>query len=164
MRITRQPTTGRAGARRATAVLSAVFALLLAGCGGSGSTADHSMSGSSDHMSGTAADQMPGGHDGASKVADGARVVKVAATSFAFSPETITVTAGEDVAISLTSTDKALHDFTVDELDAHVAAKPGKTATGGLRADTPGTYTFYCSVVGHRAAGMTGTLVVNAAG
>jgi cytochrome c oxidase subunit II len=83
----------------------------------------------------------------------------VSASSFAFDPDEIEVTVGEDVAIVLTSTD-ILHDFTIDELDAHVAAAAGETATGGLRADEPGGYTFYCTVRGHRSAGMEGTLVV----
>lgn len=46
-----------------------------------------------------------------------------------------------------------LHDFTIDEFDAHVAAV-GETRSGGLRAGAPGRYVFYCSVPGHRQAGM----------
>ena len=53
-----------------------------------------------------------------------------------------------------------VHDFTIDELDAHVAADRGETATGGFSTDEPGTYTYYCSVPGHRDAGMEGTLTV----
>ena len=48
----------------------------------------------------------------------------------------------------------------IDELDVHVAADGGGTAEGGFRADEPGRYTYYCSVPGHRDAGMEGTLVV----
>jgi plastocyanin len=104
-------------------------------------------------------DHMGGGHRDSSSVADGAREIPVTADGFAFDPDEITVRAGEDVAIVLTSVD-ILHDFVVDELDAHVAADRGETATGGLRADEPGRYTFYCAVAGHREAGMEGTLVV----
>lgn len=101
-------------------------------------------------------------HDEASPVADGARRVEVGSTSFEFEPSVITVTAGEDVAISLSS-DDILHDFTIDEVDVHVAADRGETVDGGLRVDEPGTYTYYCTVPGHREAGMEGTLVVEAA-
>jgi uncharacterized cupredoxin-like copper-binding protein len=41
----------------------------------------------------------------------------------------------------------------------------GKTVTGGSDTLTvklkPGTYTFYCPVPGHEAAGMKGTLTVS---
>lgn len=99
------------------------------------------------------------GHDESTPVAEGARRIDVAATSFEFDPDEITVTAGEDVAIVLSS-DDILHDFAVDGLDVHVAADRGETAEGGLRVDEPGEYTFYCTVTGHREAGMEGTLVV----
>jgi len=94
-----------------------------------------------------------------SPVADGARRVEVTAMSFEFDPPQVTVEAGEDIAITLTS-DDVLHDFVIDELDAHVAADRGETAVGGFRADEPGRYTYYCSVPGHRDAGMEGTLFV----
>jgi len=103
------------------------------------------------------------GHGEATPVADGARRIEVAASSLEFNPDEITVTAGEDIAIVLTS-DDLLHDFTIDEVDVHVAAERGETAKGGLRVDEPGEYTYYCTVTGHREAGMEGTLVVEEVG
>ena len=102
---------------------------------------------------------MGGGHNESSDVADDARRIEVTATSFEFDPDEIRVDAGENVAIVLTSED-ILHDFTIDELDAHVAADRGETEEGGFTADEPGRYTYYCTVAGHRDAGMEGTLVV----
>lgn len=105
-----------------------------------------------------------GGHDHGETgaVADDARKVVVMARSFAFDPKTIEVEAGEDVAIVLTSTD-ITHDFVLDEGDVHVvAAEKGKTQTGGFTApDEAGEYAYFCSVAGHRASGMEGTLVVS---
>ena len=101
------------------------------------------------------------GHGPNSPIVAGAREIGVAAKSFSFSPAEIHVKAREDVTIVLTATD-ITHDFTVDELAVHVAANPGTAARGGLHAPaTPGRYTFYCTVAGHRQAGMTGTLVVD---
>lgn len=101
-----------------------------------------------------------GGHDEAGDVAADARVVLVAATSFEFGPDEIEAEAGEDLAIELTSEDIE-HDFVIDELDLHVVGVESReTKTGGFTAPATGTYTYYCSVVGHRDAGMEGTLVV----
>jgi len=94
-------------------------------------------------------------------VPEGARRVSVTARSSAFDPNEIVVASGEPVAIVLTSED-ARHYFVIDELDAHVSAGAGETAVGGFRAHEPGRYAFYCSVAGHREAGMEGTLVVEA--
>jgi cytochrome c oxidase subunit 2 len=158
--------------RRSTTLflsLVATSSLVLAACGDNDDTtsADMPMSNSDmgGGMGGGMGDGMGGGgamnHGESSPVADGARRIEVTARSFEFDPDEITVTAGEDVAIVLTSTD-LLHDFTIDELDAHVAAEPGDAAEGGLRADEPGRYTYYCTVTGHREAGMEGSLVVEA--
>ena len=125
------------------------IALALGACGDDSAASDEPAGESGDHD----------GHGGSSDVAEDAREVPVTATSFEFDPEEITVEAGEDIAIVLTS-DDIEHDFTIDELDTHVAADEDETATGGLRADEAGTYTYYCSVPGHRAAGMEGTLTV----
>lgn len=148
--------------RRSTRLFLALVAsssLVLAACGDNDDTTSTRMPMSDSGMDGTMGGGM--GHDESSPVADGARRIEVTATSFEFEPDEITVTAGEDVAIVLTSED-ILHDFTIDELDAHVAADADETSEGGLRADEPGRYTFYCTVAGHRDAGMEGTLIVEA--
>jgi plastocyanin len=147
--------------RLAPFVLSLVsvlaLSLALTACGGDddATPSRHPMgSMPGDHMG-----EGPQGHRRSTPVAEGARRIEVRATSFSFDPDVIRVAAGEDVAIVLRSED-VLHDLTVDELDVHVAAGRGEVAEGGLRAGEPGEYVFYCTVPGHRAAGMEGTLVV----
>jgi plastocyanin len=93
---------------------------------------------------------------------EGAPEVEVTARSFAFEPSELTVTAGEPVNVALTSTD-LLHDFVVEGEDFHLAADRDETVTGALTIDEPGTYTVYCSVAGHREAGMEATLTVEEA-
>ena len=89
----------------------------------------------------------------------GARQIPVTASAFQFSPSTITVAAGENVTIVLTSTDLE-HDFTVQKVGHIVHAKPNKTAKGGLMIKKAGTYKFWCTVKGHKAQGMVGTITV----
>jgi cytochrome c oxidase subunit 2 len=155
------------------AALSAVLAAsLLAACGGddddsanAGMSADESgnQSTTTEAHEGDGMEMDDGemNHDEApNPVAPGAREIDVDATSFEFGPPEIDIRAGEDVAIVL-SADDIEHDFVIDELDTHISAGPGETAEGGLRVDEAGRYTFYCSVSGHREAGMEGTLVVS---
>lgn len=84
----------------------------------------------------------------------------MAAEALAFHPDLGELTAGMPVNVALTSGDM-LHDLVVDEVGFHLAAEHGQTA-GGLAFDTAGTYVGYCSVAGHRAAGMELQFVVAA--
>jgi len=99
--------------------------------------------------------------------------------AFAFEPRTLEVPADTPVTLTLENhSDKVLHDFTVerinvehvevhgaehghdDDHDLHVAAQPGEHKTLEFTPTAAGTYEFYCSVAGHRDAGMHGTLTV----
>lgn len=111
-----------------------------------------------DHGGGMSGGHGHGSGENASVAAD-ARKIKVTATNFAYAPKEISVTAGEDVAIVLTAKD-VFHDFEVKGIGHVVGAKKNKTESGGLMLEKPGTYKFWCSVPGHRASGMRGTIVV----
>ena len=56
------------------------------------------------------------------------------------------------------------HDVVVEDADGNELLRTDEisesSATATAKLD-PGTYTFYCSVDGHRDAGMEGTLTVN---
>ena len=77
-----------------------------------------------------------------------------------FDQSTLTAKAGS-VSISFTNMSSVEHNLTVASSSGAVV---GATATfqGGTRILAlhlqPGTYKFYCTVPGHRAAGMEGTL------
>lgn len=137
--------------------LAAVFVLgglALVSCGGG----DHSNGSSGMGMDGMGMDESA--HHGANaKVVSGARTIAVTAKSFDFAPTDIAIGAGEEVTITLTSED-GFHDFMVQGVGHVVGAKKGETDTGGLRIDQPGTYKFWCTVLGHRANGMQGTITV----
>jgi plastocyanin len=101
-----------------------------------------------------------GGHGHENSAVDpAARVIAVRGEGVAFEPTDITVRVGEPIAIALTSVDVA-HDLNLDAFDGHVYAEAGQTAEGGFTADRTGTFEYYCSITGHREAGMVGTLTV----
>ena len=104
---------------------------------------------------------------------------------FSFGPADITMRAGEVVEIALSNGGVLLHDFTIDQIDSdvhitelhgvvdhdhdetgstmdvHIALDPGGEGLVKLKAHEAGTYTFYCTVPGHREGGMEGTLTVS---
>lgn len=55
----------------------------------------------------------------------------------------------------------SVHDVVIEETGDTlvVAAEGGETASGNITLES-GSYTYYCSVPGHRGAGMEGTLEV----
>jgi cytochrome c oxidase subunit 2 len=121
-----------------------------------------SMMGSDQMMGGSMMGGPMMGHGSTSPTVPGAREIAVSATSFTFTPDEIHLRTGEDVTIVLAAADVE-HDFTIDDLDVHVVAGPGSLGRGGIHAPAaPGRYTAYCSVSGHRAAGMEATVVVDA--
>ncbi|MGH2868863.1 MAG: plastocyanin/azurin family copper-binding protein [Solirubrobacteraceae bacterium] len=68
------------------------------------------------------------------------------------------------VKIAFTNSSSTPHNLTLQKgtSGAQVGATPtfsGGTKTLSVKL-TPGTYTFFCSVPGHRMAGMQGTLTV----
>lgn len=72
--------------------------------------------------------------------------------------EQLTAPAGE-VTFELVCGDAVNHNLVIDELDEEVAVcGPGETDTGSIELE-PGTYTYVCTVPGHRAT-MQGELVV----
>lgn len=77
-----------------------------------------------------------------------------------FSQAPDTVPPGEHV-VRLVNEGLLFHDVTVEELGDRtvVGANGGEAAEGRVELE-PGTYTYYCSVPGHRLAGMEGTLEV----
>ena len=82
--------------------------------------------------------------------------------ALAYSTTTL-LSSSSHVVINFTNRSPLAHNLTIANAAGKVlGATP--TFTGGMRTLSlnlpPGRYTFYCSVPGHEAAGMKGTLTV----
>jgi plastocyanin len=141
--------------------LLALFTLALAGialvaCGSSSS--DNSTSATST-SSGAAAGGGGGGGGG------GGQTVRISADptgQLKFNTTKLSAKAGSDT-FAFTNEAPLAHDFTIESSSGQkLAATP--VFTGGTKSVTatlkPGTYKFLCTVPGHAAAGMKGTLTV----
>jgi len=69
---------------------------------------------------------------------------------------------GEVLGLFVTNNDGISHSFDVDSLDIHVDLPANSTTAIAIKPTEPGTLEFYCSVPGHREAGMVGTIDVKA--
>ncbi|MBI2022873.1 cupredoxin domain-containing protein [Candidatus Daviesbacteria bacterium] len=77
-----------------------------------------------------------------------------------FIPPEIKVKKGDKVKLTFKVTIDS-HDFRVDEFNAGTnILKVGEQETIEFVADKTGTFEYYCSVPGHRVAGMKGNLIV----
>ncbi|MCX6078986.1 MAG: cupredoxin domain-containing protein [Chloroflexi bacterium] len=74
-----------------------------------------------------------------------ARVFRVEASQFTYSPAEISVNPGDIVTIELASAD-VVHGLYVDGYDVSVQADPGQTATLSFIADRPGAFRMRCNV------------------
>lgn len=92
--------------------------------------------------------------------AGGTADVTVEASEFKFDPAALDLASGSTTTVELVNMGTVEHDFTIDELDVKILATVGETVTGTVGPVESGTYEFYCSVPGHREAGMAGELTV----
>lgn len=89
--------------------------------------------------------------------------VAVVAREFLYEPKDLVAKAGE-VTFTVRNTGAVEHDFVVENAAKKLVAEarpfpPGKTVQVKARL-TPGAYAVYCSIPGHREAGMQATLRV----
>ena len=85
--------------------------------------------------------------------------LEVEASEMRFSPDEIAVSAGE-IPVVLRNAGLVIHDLRIDGKPTFlVEASPGRTTTATWELPE-GRYEIYCSVEGHREAGMEGLLEV----
>jgi Cu-Zn family superoxide dismutase len=103
---------------------------------------------------------VPADDAAASAGSGAAEPITVTAHDIFFDPKEITIPADTDVTIIIPNEGAALHDFVIDELGIDAGdIPPGETVEVVINAPA-GKYEYFCSVPGHKAAGMLGTLVV----
>jgi len=89
-----------------------------------------------------------------------ARVVKIVARRFVFTPATVQLKRGEPVILELTTQDVFM-GMNIPDFGVRSDIVPGKTMRLAFTPDKAGTFTFVCDVFcgdGHES--MSGTLVV----
>jgi nitrite reductase (NO-forming) len=92
--------------------------------------------------------------------AAGGNTVTVIAEDIKFDQTEIRIPANTDVEVTLENKGMLEHDWVVDELEVMIGPiTGGKTATGTVNAEA-GEYEYYCSIPGHKEAGMVGKLIV----
>ena len=89
------------------------------------------------------------------------QVTVTVGSAMQFAPSAIVVRAGQPIELTLRNGGGIPHDVTLAEGASHpvkLEAQAGQTARGTFTINSPGTYAFVCSVPGHAAAGMRGTI------
>ncbi len=102
-----------------------------------------------------------GGDDGGGAATSEDGTIQVEAGDLYFDPEEYSAAAGE-LEIVVENVGAVEHDVVIEEAGdssvVHVA--PGDTGSGTIDLEA-GTYTMYCSIPGHREAGMEATLNIS---
>jgi plastocyanin len=162
--------------KQLTLLLSvATLAIGVAACGGSSSSSSTASSSpaaaattsSSAATSSSSSAPATSSSSAAAPAAGGSTVLTLAANPggmLMFTKKTLTAKAGK-VTIQFTNNSPIGHNLTIQQGTNGTVVGATPTFMGGTKTLTvtlkAGKYTFYCSVPGHRAAGMQGTLSVS---
>jgi plastocyanin len=157
-------TRSRFTSKVAPAALVAGLLMLLAGCGGSSGSSSSTAATSSTPASTPATTPSTTSSTPATGASEGQKLSLEADSGgqLSYNPTSLSAKAGA-VSIDFTNASPVGHNVTVESSSGEtVGATP--TFQGGSKTVTlnlkPGTYKFFCSVPGHRQAGMEGTLTV----
>jgi uncharacterized cupredoxin-like copper-binding protein len=138
----------------------AALALGAAGCGSSNKSKDTSAASTPASTPAPAASTPATSTPAASGGAGG--TLTIAETEFKLSPKTATTKAGQ-VTITVKNAGQTIHNLEVqgngvEKKSADLQPGASGKVTANLKA---GKYTMYCTIDGHRASGMEGTLTVS---
>lgn len=122
-----------------------------------------------------------GGEDSADDAP--AQTLQLAMQDIAYDSQALTATRGATVRLDLENRGAIAHDFTIERIDVdnvemtggmtsgehgqdedgpdlHIALDAGATGSLEFSPSEAGTFEYFCTVAGHREAGMRGTLTV----
>jgi plastocyanin len=158
--------------KQAALLLSAAaLALGVAACGGGSSSSSSgggaSTAASTSSAAGATSSSAATSTSSAAAAAGGSGTLAIAANpsgSLAYDKKTLSAKAGK-VTIAMTNMSPVGHNITIQQGTNGAVLGSTPTFQGGTKSVSvnlkAGTYTFYCSVPGHRAGGMVGTLTVS---
>ena len=141
--------------KAAVALVLVLASLALVACGSSGSS---SSSNTTTPESGAAA-------GGSEKAGGGGEAISFEADpngQLAYTTTTATAKAG-DVTIDFNNPQALEHDVAIEDSSGKIVGQTELVGEGSTSAPVqlkPGTYHYFCTVPGHREAGMEGTLTV----
>jgi plastocyanin len=148
---------------------AAALAVGVAACGGSSGSSSSAAGASTGATSSAAAGTgtSAGATSSSAAAAGGASNLSIAANTsgqLGYDKKTLSAKAGK-VTITMTNMSPVGHNITIQQGTNGSVLGATPTFQGGSKSVTlnlkAGTYTFFCSVPGHRAAGMVGTLTVS---
>jgi plastocyanin len=85
----------------------------------------------------------------------------VTVETMAFAETNLEMKNGEVLGLLIANKDTFGHSFDVDRLGIHVELPANSTSIVAIKPTGPGDLQFYCSVPGHKSAGMVGTISVD---
>jgi len=142
------------------ALVLAALALVACGGGGSSSTSEETSSGgAAKEETSEGEKEAEGGSAGSASAVD---IEADPSGNLAFTSDTATAKAGK-ATVNFTNESPVPHDVKIEDENGEEIGGTEVIAEGSDSAEVelePGTYTYYCSIPGHRQAGMEGTLTV----
>ena len=149
-------------------LVAIALALGISACGGSSGSSSSSSSAAASSSASSTATSSPATSSttaapSSSSASSSLSIAADPSGALKFTKSSLTAKAGT-ITISFTNSSPLAHNLTVQQGTSGPVLGATPTFMGGTKTLKltlkAGTYTFYCSVPGHRAAGMQGTLTV----